>query len=61
MIKRMVKGLLIAIGLGALVLFIWTNWGSNGRISDFFLMLWDWYYAITSGLVSAVNTATGKG
>lgn len=64
MIKKTIGGfvrnLLIAIGIGALLLFIWQGWGEDGNISGFLLMLWDWFYAVCSGVVKAFNQATGN-
>lgn len=59
MIKNLVRWLLSAIGLGALILFIWRGWGEDGNLAGFFLMLWDWFYMIISAAVSAFGQATG--
>jgi hypothetical protein len=58
-VKKALKTILIAIGVGAVLLFIWQTWGQDGRIGEFFGMLWDWFYAITSGIVDVFRQATG--
>lgn len=57
--KKLLRTVLIALGLGALAFFIWDGWGANGNISGFFIMLWDWFYAITHGASQAAHQAIG--
>jgi uncharacterized membrane protein len=56
-LKQAIKTILIAIGIGAVLLFIWEVWGRSGNLAGFFGMLWDWFYAITSGIVSVFRQA----
>lgn len=60
MIKKSLRWLLSAIGIGAILLFIWQGWGQHGNISGFLLMLWDWFYAVCNGVVTAARTAMGQ-
>lgn len=60
MIKKSLRWLLSAIGVGALLLFIWKGWGESGNIAGFFLMLWDIFYAVISGVVTAARQAMGQ-
>lgn len=59
MIRNALRWLLMAIGVGAIALFIWKGWGENGNISGFLLMLWDWFYTICNGVVVAARQASG--
>lgn len=60
MIKKSLRWLLSAIGIGAILLFIWKGWGEQGNISGFLLMLWDWFYAVCNGVVTAARQAMGQ-
>lgn len=53
MIKNFVRWLLMAIGAGAIILFIWKGWGEDGNLAGFFIMLWDWFFAICDSVASA--------
>jgi hypothetical protein len=57
-IKKAVKNILLAIGIGVVLLFIWQVWGRSGNIAGFIGMLWDWFYAVCSGIVQVVRQAT---
>jgi hypothetical protein len=59
MIKKSVRWLLGAIGIGAVLLFIWKGWGEQGNIAGFIMMLWDWFYAVCSGVVETAQHALG--
>jgi hypothetical protein len=59
MIKKALKTILMAIGIGVVVLFIWEVWGRSGNIAGFIGMLWDWFYAICSGIVQVFRQAIG--
>lgn len=58
MLKKILKNILIAIGIGVLLLFVWEVWGRSGNLAGFFGMLWDWFYAVCSGIVEVFRTAT---
>lgn len=58
--KRAIKFILMAIGVAALLLFVWEVWGKDGRLGDFFLMIWDWFYAVASGIAEVLKQAFGS-
>jgi hypothetical protein len=58
-LKKVLKNILIAIGIGAVLLFIWQVWGQEGNLAGFFGMLWDWFYTVCSSLATAVRTSLG--
>lgn len=56
MFKRILSKVLLLIGLGVVLMVIWQVWGRDGRITEFFIMIWDAFFAIiTAGANMVIN------
>lgn len=52
----MIRKLFAAFGVGALILFVWRGWGEEGRLSDFLIMLWEWFFMVIDAMVVAAES-----